>query len=158
MKNITLNATKPSPKLSSNEILRPSFPAYDPFGVHSVKSNTFFIKESDLNKLLGFEETRGRIYTKYSNLFRYKLSKNDKVNTKNLRKLCKNGVTPYICFWTDFEVAVELKYYHEKHFLGPYDPIQKEELKARFAFKLPNHLLLNIRKYLLSNDWKKDLS
>jgi hypothetical protein len=74
---------------------------YDLQGEHQVLSNTLFVLGSDMNKALGFETARARIYSKHSNLFRYRLDTEDRPDMLGIGALRRNGAKPRICFLSD---------------------------------------------------------
>ncbi|KII70097.1 Deoxynucleotidyltransferase terminal-interacting protein 1 [Thelohanellus kitauei] len=76
---------------------------------HQIDENTRFILGSVANRVLGYSEARGRIYTRHSNLFVYKCEKDDK------KALFKTGRVSRIIGRIHLVVAEDIENLIKKH-------------------------------------------
>ncbi|KAJ8973107.1 hypothetical protein NQ317_006333 [Molorchus minor] len=104
-----------------------------------VKDNTLFIMGARANKVLGYGQTRGRLYVRHPNLVRYSGDQEDKewLASKNL--MPPSGGKAYLMLLEDIkELTISEEYKHSPN-------LQLHELKG---FEVPLFLLLKIKKFI----------
>ncbi|KAJ8941818.1 hypothetical protein NQ318_006795 [Aromia moschata] len=104
-----------------------------------VKGNTLFIMGARANKVLGYGQTRGRLYVRHPNLVRYSGDQEDKewLASKNL--MPPSGGKAYLMLLEDIKELTESDEYK-------YSPnLQLHELKG---FEVPLFLLLKIKNFI----------
>ncbi|KAJ8911449.1 hypothetical protein NQ315_013811 [Exocentrus adspersus] len=104
-----------------------------------VKGSTLFIMGARANKVLGYGQTRGRLYVRHPNLVRYSGDQEDKewLASKNL--MPPSGGKAYLMLLEDIKELTESDEY--KHSPN----LQLHELKG---FEVPMFLLLKIKNFI----------
>ncbi|CAG9817410.1 unnamed protein product [Phaedon cochleariae] len=104
-----------------------------------LKSNTLFIMGARANKVLGYGQTRGRLYVRHPNLVRYSGDQEDKewLASKNL--MPPSGGKAYLMLLEDIKELTESEEYRHS------PNLQLLELKG---FEVPLFLLLKIKNFI----------
>ena len=116
--------------------------------VMTLTPQTLFVKGSDVNKALGYENFRGRIYSKHTNLFHYAMTDEDKVDSRKesdiVMQIC--GAKPHICLLSDFQRLASVYNYYL-----PQKPVIEN------SFKLPvsviERIQVNLNKHAASLEY-----
>ncbi|VEN40631.1 unnamed protein product [Callosobruchus maculatus] len=111
-------------------------PKWDP---DRIKGDTLFIMGARANKVLGYGQTRGRLYVRHPNLVRYSGDQEDKewLASKNL--MPPSGGKAYLMLLEDIKELTESEEY--KHSPN----LQLQEL---IGFEVPLFLLLKIKNFI----------
>lgn len=104
-----------------------------------IRGNTLFIMGARANKVLGYGQTRGRLYVRHPNLLRYSGDQEDKewLTSKNL--MPPSGGKAYLMLLEDIKELTESEDYKGN------PNLQLNELKG---FEVPQFLLLKIKAFI----------
>lgn len=111
-------------------------PKWDP---SRIQSTTLFIMGARANKVLGYGQTRGRLYVRHPNLLRYSGDQEDKewLASKNL--MPPSGGKAYLMLLEDIRELTETDDYRTS------PNVQLHELRG---FEVPEFLLVKIRTFV----------
>ncbi|XP_076251725.1 deoxynucleotidyltransferase terminal-interacting protein 1 [Rhynchophorus ferrugineus] len=104
-----------------------------------IKRETLFIMGSRANKVLGYGQTRGRLYVRHPNLLRYCGDQEDKEWLQSQNLLPANGGKIYIMLLEDIKELTESDEYKNN------PNLQLQELQG---FEAPEFLTVKIKNYL----------
>lgn len=142
---LTVTTKRPKPKLLSNYYndnlgckfsLKRDGPKWNP---DRIKPNTMFIMGSRANKVLGYGQTRGRLYVRHPNLLRYCGDQEDKEWLQSQNLLPANGGKIYIMLLEDIKELTESDEYKNN------PNLQLQELQG---FEAPGFMCTKIRNFL----------
>ncbi|XP_030746943.1 deoxynucleotidyltransferase terminal-interacting protein 1 isoform X2 [Sitophilus oryzae] len=104
-----------------------------------IKTETLFIMGSRANKVLGYGQTRGRLYVRHPNLLRYCGDQEDKEWLQSQNLLPANGGKIYIMLLEDIKELTESDEYRNNPNL---------QLQELHGFRAPEFLAAKIKNYL----------
>ncbi|KAK3911838.1 Deoxynucleotidyltransferase terminal-interacting protein 1 [Frankliniella fusca] len=111
-------------------------PKWDPA---RITPDTMFVMGARANKVLGYETSRGRLYTKHQDLFKYASDQEDKEWLARNQLIQPTGGKAFLCIMQDIhELAVSQEYKDNPL-------VNLLELKG---FRAPDFLLKKIRAYM----------
>lgn len=111
-------------------------PKWDPA---RITPDTMFVMGARANKVLGYETSRGRLYTKHQDLFKYASDQEDKEWLARNQLIQPTGGKAFLCIMQDIhELAVSQEYKDNPL-------VNLLELKG---FRAPEFLLKKIRAYM----------
>lgn len=131
------NKTHQSTDYSSCKLsLKRDGPKWNP---DRVRGNTLFIMGARANKVLGYGQTRGRLYVRHPNLVRYSGDQEDKewLASKNL--MPPSGGKAYLMLLEDIKELTESEEYRNS------PNLQLHELRG---FEVPLFLLIKIKNFI----------
>ncbi|XP_018335628.1 deoxynucleotidyltransferase terminal-interacting protein 1 [Agrilus planipennis] len=111
-----------------------------------INENTLFIMGARANKVLGFGQTRGRLYIKHPDLIRYQGDQEDKdwLSSKNL--MPPSGGKAYVMLFEDIQELTARDEYRNS------PNVQLHELKG---FEAPHFMLQKIKAFLNQLQFQK---
>ncbi|XP_022106057.1 deoxynucleotidyltransferase terminal-interacting protein 1-like isoform X2 [Acanthaster planci] len=131
------------PKL---EVVKKEGPKWDPA---RLTKNTKFVMGARANKALGLGNTRGRLYIKHPDLFKYSGDQDDKQWLYEHHLMPATGGKAYMLLLEDILELANTEEYRDNHLL------EETELKV---FEVPEYILEKIKRYMEINRTDGDLS
>ncbi|XP_021921932.1 uncharacterized protein LOC110830877 isoform X2 [Zootermopsis nevadensis] len=123
-------------KLGRGEPIRREGPKWNPA---RIGKNTFFIMGARANKVLGFGQTRGRLYIKHPDIFKYSGDQEDKEWLSRHNLMPPTGSKAYLMVLEDIQELAESDEYRNN------PNLLLNELKG---FEAPGFMLKKIRAYV----------
>ncbi|XP_038054793.1 deoxynucleotidyltransferase terminal-interacting protein 1-like isoform X2 [Patiria miniata] len=127
------------------EIVKKEGPKWDPA---RLMKNTKFVMGARANKALGLGNTRGRLYIKHPDLFKYSGDQDDKQWLYEHHLMPATGGKAYMLLLEDIRELANTEEYRDNHLLAV------TELKE---FEVPEYILDKIKHYMEVNRTDGDL-